>query len=306
MQKEFCSKSSPLISVVMPVFNSASYLSEAIESILSQTLGDFELIVVYDKSSDESIEIIRHYQANDPRVKLIYGNNERLTGALNRGIEAAQGMFIARMDADDISLPERFEKQVKLMESVGADICGCHFIVTSQSGAIFNAKVVPLSYSAFAMFLGCTVPFAHGSVMIRSTFMHQHNLSYNKNVGTAEDYELWINFFEKGAVFANVDSFLFKYRESAASLSKTTNKETAKDSKVLRQRYLKRNKTIFIQSVHDLIKSYSELSLDERKFLLISGYIASLYLRIPIFFSILRRSSFSSIGLFVVNWLKGI
>lgn len=304
MQEELQYKSSPLISVIMPVYNSAPYLPESIESILNQTLGDYEFIIIYDESSDGSIEIIKKYQKNDIRIKLIYGKGERLISALNLGIDAAKGKFIARMDADDVSLPERFEKQVQLMESAKADICGCHFIVVNESGIAFDAKVVPVLPSAFIMYLACTVPFAHGSVMMRSSFLSKHHLKYSKNIDAAEDYELWIKFFQNGATFANVDLFLFKYRESEASLSKITNKNTANNSRNLRRAYLRRNKDVFIQSINSLLEHYSDLSLDEKKFLLISGYVATKSLRINIFFRILRRSSFASIGLFTINLLK--
>ena len=143
----------PLISVVMPVYNSAPFLAEAIESILSQTLRDFELLIVYDNSNDSSLEIIRNYQQVDNRIKIIYGINNGLIGALNQGMEAAQGKFVARMDSDDISLPLRFEKQVQLMESVGGDICGCHFLIINDIGKLVDAKLVPLCPSSFSIFL---------------------------------------------------------------------------------------------------------------------------------------------------------
>lgn len=296
----------PLISVVMPVYNSATYLYEAIESVLSQTLSDFELIIIYDESNDGSISIINQFQRNDSRVKLIYGNNERLIGALNQGVDVARGKFIARMDADDISLPERFEKQVQLMESAGADICGCHFVVIGQSGMPFSAKTVPLTRSAFIIYLACTVPFAHGSVMMRTSFVKKHALKYNKNICSAEDYDLWINFFENNAVFVNVDLFLFKYRETSDSLSKIMSKETAIYTNNLRKGYLLRNQVAFLEAVNDLIKCYERLSLDERKFLLISSYLAFINLRTLVFFNVMRRSSPVSIALFIFNWLKGI
>ena len=115
---------SPLISVVLPAFNCAAYLPQAIESVLAQTLGDFELLIIYDESSDDTLRIIQGYQAKDPRVVLIHGQRERLVGALNRGINAATGAYIARMDADDISRPQRFARQVEQMEKQQLDFCG--------------------------------------------------------------------------------------------------------------------------------------------------------------------------------------
>src|SRR5437868_1739700 len=102
----------PLVSVVMPLYNAAVYLPAALDSILAQTLRDFELIVVDDGSRDRSPAILRRYQSRDPRLRVISRPNTGIVGALNDGLAVSRGEFIARMDADDISLPERFEKQV--------------------------------------------------------------------------------------------------------------------------------------------------------------------------------------------------
>ncbi|PSO83704.1 MAG: hypothetical protein BRC41_11810, partial [Cyanobacteria bacterium QH_9_48_43] len=100
------------ISVVMPVYNGANYIREAVESILNQTFTDFEFIVIDDCSTDRSWEILTKYANQDQRVKL-FKNEENLgvTKSLNKGLKLAQGDYIARQDADDVSLPERFEKQ---------------------------------------------------------------------------------------------------------------------------------------------------------------------------------------------------
>ena len=295
----------PLISVVMPVYNSAAYLSEAIESVLTQTLRDFELIIVYDESNDSSKEIIKLYQQNDSRVKLIYGDNKSLIGALNKGINAATGKFIARMDADDISLPERFEKQIQVLEACKADICGCHYLIINKIGKPVNAKIVPLSQSAFVMYLGCTVPFAHGSVIMRSDFIKKYSLNYG-NVNSAEDYELWVRLFKENAVFINADDFLFKYRDTSNSLSKRMSKETASESSNIRRGYLLHNKDKFVEAIDNLMQQYDSLSHDERKFLLMASYIATIELRLDIFFRVLKRSQLIYVALFLFNWFKGI
>ena len=90
---------SPLISVILPAFNSAPYLAQAIESILTQTISDFELLIIYDESSDHTLDIIREYTRKDQRVQCLMGQKARLVGALNQGIATSKGQFIARMDA---------------------------------------------------------------------------------------------------------------------------------------------------------------------------------------------------------------
>ncbi|HSZ59511.1 MAG TPA: glycosyltransferase family 2 protein, partial [Tepidisphaeraceae bacterium] len=99
----------------MPVYNAERYLRAAVESVLGQGFGDFELIAVDDGSCDSSLGILREYEGRDPRVRIISRANTGIVGALNDGLRAAGGELIARMDADDISLPQRFEKQVEFL-----------------------------------------------------------------------------------------------------------------------------------------------------------------------------------------------
>jgi glycosyltransferase involved in cell wall biosynthesis len=295
----------PLISVVMPVYNSAPFLAEAIESILSQTLRDFELLIVYDNSNDSSLEIIRNYQQVDNRIKIIYGINNGLIGALNQGMEAAQGKFVARMDSDDISLPLRFEKQVQLMESVGGDICGCHFLIINDIGKLVDAKLVPLCPSSFSIFLGYGVPFAHGSVMLRNSFVKKHYLRYG-GVRFAEDYELWIKLFEKNAIFVNVNEFLFQYRTTHTSLSKRLAKKIAIDVKYLQKSYVLHNKVTYLSSVSDLMCRYKFLSEEERTYLLLGSYRASVNLKNLIFIKVARHSNPKILIIFILRFLRGI
>ncbi len=299
LQHEFA----PLISVVMPVYNSAVYLSEAIESVLNQTLSDFELIIIYDKSNDDSIAIINQYLQNDSRVKLIYGNNEKLIGALNQGINEARGKFIARMDADDISLPERFEKQVKLMELVGADICGCNLLVINESGKLVDAKIMPSSCETFIICLACTVPFAHGSVMMRSSFVKMHALRYG-GAKYAEDYELWIRFYERNAIFANVNEFLFKYRDTDVSLMKQVGKQNQSETRNLNRVFVSCNSVACIDALGVLANQYPTLSLAERDLVLLASYIALITFKSAIFFTLVRKSSFRSIGKLMIYLLN--
>src|SRR6185295_1371134 len=133
----------------------------------------------------------------DTRIRLIDNEGNRgLTATLNRGIALSRGRFIARMDADDISHPTRFEKQVALMDSAGADICGCHFLFINESGKKIDSRIVPLAKDAYTIYLTVSSPYAHSSVMMRSAFFRTHGLEYG---GTryAEDYDLWTRAWEK-------------------------------------------------------------------------------------------------------------
>jgi len=113
------------VSIVMSVYNAQKYLDEAIESILNQTYSNFEFIIINDGSTDKSLEIIENYAKKDSRIIVINRENKGLIYSLNEGIRKANGKYIARMDADDISLPQRLEKQVEFMEkNKNIGICG--------------------------------------------------------------------------------------------------------------------------------------------------------------------------------------
>jgi len=210
-----------MISVVMSVYNGEKYLDEAIESILNQTYKDFEFIIINDGSIDKSLEIIEKYKQQDERIVLISRENKGLIASLNEGIEKARGKYIARMDADDISLPKRFEKQIELLEENNIDICGCHFFIVDSKGKYKAAKVVSTDVIFNKIILVRSVPFAHGSVMFRKDFIIKNSLEYGQtNYIHAEDYALWIAFANKNAKISNVDDFLFKYRDSEGTMSK--------------------------------------------------------------------------------------
>src|ERR1700761_204383 len=127
----------PLVSVLMPVFNAQRYVAAAVNSILDQTLGDFELIIVDDGSTDQSTAILRRLAGRDGRIRLISRPNTGYVVALNEALDAARGEFLARMDADDVSLPQRFEKQVQfLQENPDFVLVGTHVTTMDADGAM--------------------------------------------------------------------------------------------------------------------------------------------------------------------------
>ena len=206
----------PLISVVMPVYNGEKYLKEAIDSILSQTYKDFEFIILNDGSTDNSLKIIKKYIQKDARVILITRENRGLITSLNEGIKKAQGRYIARMDADDISLPTRFKEQVKFMEdNKDISICGTSIILFNESGNIKPVKY-PTSDSDIKFILMFTSAFAHPSVMMkRDIFM---KLKY-EHYKYAEDYKLWIDIALAGYKMGNLDEVLLRYRIHSQQVS---------------------------------------------------------------------------------------
>lgn len=293
----------PLVSVILPVYNGALFLDESIKSILSQSSENLELLIIYDISSDKSLEIIERYRSIDKRVKLVLGDNAALIGALNKGIELAKGKFIARMDADDVSMHNRFKEQIELLESKQADICGSHFLVINESGSAIDAKIVPLHKDEFVACLAAGVPFPHGSVMIRLDFLKKHRLSYGL-VECSEDYKLWVMLFEAGAVFANVDKFIFKCRKTSSSLSQRLKKCTARDAKSISNGFVLNNYNEYANSVNCLLNNYENISFELRKFLLIGALRASISKQTLIFFRVLFNSSGTAVLLFLCALLR--
>jgi len=149
----------PVISVLMPVFNAEKDLRQAIDSILNQSFTDFEFLIINDGSTDDSVNIIRSF--TDPRIRLIQNpQNLGLVPTLNRGLAEACGKYIARMDADDISEPERFASQIVLLEKTPADICGGLFRIIDSEGKVTGNVSVPFQSDELVACLSNTVPFA--------------------------------------------------------------------------------------------------------------------------------------------------
>lgn len=229
----------PLISVVLAVYNGEKYLVKAIESILNQTYLNFEFIIINDGSTDRSLEIIKSY--DDKRIVLISRENRGLIESLNEGIEKAKGRYIARMDADDISFPKRFEEQIDFMEkNLDIGICGTAVIgfgediKESQWKLSLNNKTIKTEL----LFSSC---FAHPTVMIRKELIVKHNLFYNKAFVHAEDFELWTRMAEH-TKFANLEMPLLKYRIVQDSVTREADKN-------IEQRY---------QTIKSIFKRYLE------------------------------------------------
>lgn len=200
----------PTVSVVMPAYNGGKYLREAIDSILAQTFTDFEFIIINDGSTDGTKEIILSY--DDPRI--VYLENEQNSGicvTLNRGIDAARGKYIARMDSDDISLPERFARQVEYMDAhPGIGVLGTDIEVFGEgiTPYVFEQLHTPEECHAGLLFNSC---FAHPSVMIRKNVLKENILKYNDDFRGLEDYELWWQ-ISKHSKLNNLPEALLRYR----------------------------------------------------------------------------------------------
>jgi glycosyltransferase involved in cell wall biosynthesis len=272
-----------LISVILPVYNGAPYLDEAIVSILKQTHDNFELIVINDGSTDESLEILEKYAAQDNRIIIINRQNKGLVYSLNEGILKAKGKYIARMDADDVSDISRLESQIEYIEKHNLDICGGHYLLIDDEGRINGLNVVPISHEMCTLSLLFKVPFAHPSVMIRKRFLDENSLEYGQSAyKIAEDLDLWLRMQKCGARFGNVDSVVLKYRMLGESLSKVNNAPILKETKAMLRQFYKDNH----QQIALIIKNLPSVLNAEEESLLVR-YI---YRRV-------KRLDFSHVGL---------
>jgi glycosyltransferase involved in cell wall biosynthesis len=212
---------STLVSVVLPVWNGERYLSEAIDSVLSQTHRHFELIIVDDGSDDRSREIIACSAKRDARVQPIYAAHRGLVPTLNAGGDAAQGKYIARLDYDDIALPGRLEQQVRFLEdhpavALVATAYQC-IDAAGQRRPIVNKP--PADNDSARKRLGVGNPFCHSTVMMRRDVFAQLG-GYRPLFAEAEDYDLWTRFADHHEL-AGIPEVLVLYRIHARQVSLT-------------------------------------------------------------------------------------
>ena len=210
-------KKEPLISVVMPVYNGEAYLAEAMESILSQRITDFEFIIINDGSTDGSEKVIRSFQ--DERIRYHYQQNCGLGATLNIGCEMARGKYIARQDQDDVSLPERFQFQIEYLEShPDVLLVGSRAKIIREGSKALEYHNHPSNPAVLKFDLMFDNPFVHSSVMWRNNEITKSE-KYNPDRNLYEDYDLWSRFSQKGKI-ANVPEILLLYRHHEAGLSK--------------------------------------------------------------------------------------
>lgn len=224
----------PLVSILMPVYHTAPYLREAMDSMLSQTFSDFELIVLNDCSPDNAEEILDAY--DDLRIVRYKGEkNVGLSNVLNVGIDMARGTYIARMDSDDISLPNRLQVQVDYLNShpeidlvsVGMQLFGAKEEVWIREQNPEKVKINALFHS----------PVLHASCVWRKESFEKHNLRFIQEMVPAEDYDLWTRALLKGLKLVNLPDVLYGYRIHDAQATLQTEK-SAEKCRMVQQNYL--------------------------------------------------------------------
>lgn len=209
----------PLISVLMPVYNAERYVAQAVDSILAQTCSDFEFLMIDDGSTDQSRAILQKYAIVDPRIRLISRANTGYAVALNEMLNLAHGEYVARMDADDIALPDRFKLQVEFLRQNPDCVCvGGAFNLIDEQGRLLTHLQVPVADTEIQK----AALAGHGSICHPTVMMPRAVLlemgGYNVEMQPAEDLDLWLRLGEVGKL-ANLPESVLNYRLHSKSVS---------------------------------------------------------------------------------------
>lgn len=225
---------SHMVSVLMPAYNAAEHIGEAMDSILAQTFVDFEFLIINDGSTDNTVDIINGY--DDPRIKLIHNDgNKGLIYSLNYGLEIAQGKYIARMDADDIAMDTRLEKQVSFLENnPDISILGTAFILMGTPYEIHH----PNYNEEIRIKLLDDGAFAHPTVMMRKDSIDSNNIRYNADYKYIEDYQFWVEAAIQNLKMANLDEVLLEYRQHSNQVSSRRYQEQEETKQRIKLEYL--------------------------------------------------------------------
>ncbi|HHV23598.1 MAG TPA: glycosyltransferase [Methanosarcina sp.] len=224
------------VTVLMSVYNGEKYLKEAVDSILSQTFTDFEFLIIDDASTDKTPEILHSY--GDQRIRIVTNEeNLGLTKSLNKGLALARGEYIARMDADDISLPERLEVQVKFMES-NPEVCVCGSwieIIGHNAGDIWKYPTDSNDIQCKHLF-ECSI--AHPSAIFKKDILDQNHFRYDPAFKRSQDYELWVRISTLYPL-ANIGKVLLKHRIHPSAIGQHYSSDQKKCADQVRYRQLR-------------------------------------------------------------------
>lgn len=219
----------PRVTVLMSVYNGARYLPEAMNSILDQSYGDFEFLVIDDGSTDGSVTIMESHR--DRRIRILRNrSNLGLAVSLNKGLDLAEGEYIARMDADDISLRDRLAKQVAFMDrnrEVG--VCGTWIRFIGEREQVVDFPTDPDKIQCDLFFLNVV---GHPSVVLRRDFFRKHGLYYDTSLKRTQDYDLWVRASRLFPI-ANIGEVLLDYRMHEEQAAKRYREDQRRTSRIV-------------------------------------------------------------------------
>lgn len=244
-----------MVSVIMSVYNEPEdWLKSSVDSILTQSYENFEFIIVNDNpTSERQSELLENFKLKDARITLITNEeNSGLTFSLNRGIQVAKGKYIARMDADDISEPERLAIQVRILESNNHIVaCGTNYYKINHHGKRIEIINTPISDLDIRYKMLLYNPIAHPTLMFRKSSVEKDNIQYDETLRYAQDYRLIFDLSKLGELY-NIQQCLLHYRVSGSQISSAKKAEQNKCAQLTRER-------IFVEAIEKL-----EISTDIR------------------------------------------
>jgi len=269
----------PKISVIMSVYNGEKYLAQSIESILNQTFKNFEFIIIDDASQDKSLKILKKYAHRDKRIKLLSNKkNMGLTKSLNKGLEQASGKYIARQDADDISLPMRFEMQVAFLENHKSyGIIGNNSYIIDEYGKIIGKFNRPLTHNNIVKKMLIDNQLVHSSLMIRKSLFEKFGY-YNENYRVAQDYELLIRLLCVTKI-GNMSTPLHKWRKnSKTGISIIKRELQIKTRDIIKRKFLKKYYSLNTDFINLVLFNYLNSKHDP----VLSEYINKILKDVPV------------------------
>ena len=235
-----------MISVLLPLYNAEKTIKACIESILNQSLRDFELIIINNNSTDTGTEITQEFSIQDKRIKILHERNQGISYALNKGIKNAQYQYIARIDADDEMLPNRLQMQFDFLESNPQIdlISGLAKVDPNHCLKGFQNYIQQLNLwlSEDELYVHRFVesPFPHPSVMFRKKLMEKFGL-YSTNTSIPEDYELWLRFYENNVRMAKLNQEVIVWRDLPNRLTRNHQAYHSESFDQIRIFYLKKH-----------------------------------------------------------------
>lgn len=247
------SEKTPRVSVLMSVFNGERFLNSSIESILGQTFTDFEFLILDDGSTDSTWAILEHYADKDARVVLVRNkHNIGLTRSLNKGLNLARGEYLARQDADDISLPNRLKLQVEFLDAhLEVGLLGTAMEIIDENGKILGNRRPPADHESIAAeLLVKNNAVGHSTVIARRDALKELG-GYDRRLPYAQDYDLWRRLSRKRKI-ANLPEILVRWRDTPGSISRDSREEQLE--------------CIFATSVAAIRESLEDKTLDEEAY----------------------------------------
>ncbi len=226
----------PRVSVIMAAHNAEAYVGPALRSLLAQTMEDFEIIVVDDASTDSTARIVNDF--DDDRVVLVsLEENRGAAAARNAGLKRARGVYIAIMDADDLSRRDRLAIQADfLAHHPGVDVAGSQIRVVDAAGRVVARRSYPTASAAILRAMPRWNPIAHSTVMVRAGLITGAG-GYDESATAAHDYALWSRLARRGAVFVNLPDTLVDYRIHRDTIKKTQLRRSLQNTLVVQRQY---------------------------------------------------------------------